>query len=365
MQSILVAPGRYVQGAGACAEAGEQVVLLGKKALVLGGKRGLGSVRDALKASFTKNAIQYFEEPFGGECCDKEIKRVAALAKTKGADVIIGAGGGKTLDTGKMVALELGIPIVIIPTIAATDAPCSGLSVVYTDEGIFDRYVVMKNPDMIIVDTEIIVKAPLRLFVSGMGDALATWFEAEACDKIAAPNLSGGKNTQAALALARLCYDQLIEYGIEAKAACAAQVVSPAFERIVEANTLLSGLGFESGGLAGAHAIHNGMTTIEEMHHCYHGEKVAFGTLVQLVLQDAPREIFDEVVSFCISVGLPVTLEQLGCSEFSLEKLLPAGEMACAAGETIWNMPRKVTGKDVAQAMIVADAIGKMYLSTC
>jgi glycerol dehydrogenase len=365
MQSILVAPGRYVQGAGACEEAGKQVVLLGKKALVLGGKRGLGSVRDALQKSFADNGIEYFEEAFGGECCDPEIERIAAVAKEKGADVIIGAGGGKTLDTAKMVALELKLPIVIIPTIAATDAPCSGLSVVYTPEGVFDRYVVMKNPDMVIVDTEIIVQAPVRLFVSGMGDALATWFEAEACDKISAPNIPGGKNTQSALALARLCYEQLMNYGVEAKAACDAKVVSPAFERVVEANTLLSGLGFESGGLAGAHAIHNGMTALEEMHHCYHGEKVAFGTLVQLVLQDAPREVFEEVIDFCISVGLPVTLEQLGCTEFDLEKLLPAGEMACAEGETIWNMPRKVTGKDVAQAMITADAIGRMYLSAC
>jgi glycerol dehydrogenase len=362
MQSILVAPGRYVQGVGACEEAGKQLALFGKKALVLGGKKSLGSVRDALKKSFAENGIEYLEELFGGECCDPEIERIVAVAKEKGADVIVGAGGGKAIDTAKMVALELKLPVVIIPTIAATDAPCSGLAVVYTPEGVFDRYVPMKNPDMVIVDTEVIVRAPVRLFVSGMGDALATWFEAEACDTISAANIPGGKSTRTALALAKLCYDQLINYGVEAKVACETQVVSPAFERVVEANVLLSGIGFESSGLAAAHAVHNGMTALEETHHFFHGEKVAFGTLVQLVLQDAPREVFEEVVDFCISVGLPVTLGQLGCSEFNLEKLLPVGEMACAEGDTMGNMPKKVTAKDVAQAMIAADAIGRMYL---
>lgn len=367
MLSVMVAPGRYVQGAGARKEAGKQVALLGKKAFVIGGKRGLGAMRDELMVSFKENGIEYFEEIFGGECCDKEISRLAAIATAKKADVIIGVGGGKSFDTAKMIAMEMKLPVAIFPTIAATDAPCSGLSVVYTEHGEFDRYVVMPNPNLVLIDTEIVAKAPARLLVSGMGDALATWFEAEACDIISAPNIPGGKNTQAAKAIARLCYEQLIAFGVEAKAACEAGVVTPALERIVEANSLLSGLGFESGGLAAAHAVHNGLTALEETHEFYHGEKVAFGTLTQLVLQDAPREVFDEVINFCISVGLPVTLGQLGVTEVSAEKLAIVGEKTCAAGETIWNQPKKctVTPENVVAAMMAADRIGHQYIDCC
>lgn len=362
MQKILIAPGRYVQGAGACEKSGAQVALLGKNALVIGGKRGLDSVRESMKASFEANSVAFVEEPFGGECCNSEIERIASIAKGKGSDVIVAVGGGKALDTGKMVALKLSVPVIVVPTIAATDAPCSALSVIYTEEGMFESYQFPPSPNMVIVDTAIVAKAPTRLLVSGMGDALATWFEAEACSRTKSANMPGGVATEAALALARLCYDQLIEYGYEAKIACDADAVTPALERIVEANTLLSGIGFESGGLAAAHSIHNGMTAIEEMHHMYHGEKVSFGTLTQLVLQDSPREVLEEVLDFCVSVGLPITFAQLGLKEPSREKIMAAATMATAPGETIHNLPWKVTAEDVADAMMAADALGREWL---
>ncbi|EFC91778.1 iron-containing alcohol dehydrogenase [Dethiosulfovibrio peptidovorans DSM 11002] len=363
MQKILIAPGRYVQGAGACSQSGAQVAKLGKKALVIGGKRGLGAVEKTMKESFEASGVAFVKESFGGECCFKEIDRVASVAKDKGADFIVSVGGGKAHDTGKMAAFKLGIPVVVVPTIAATDAPCSALSVVYSEEGVFESYEFPPSPDMVIVDTEIVAKAPTRLLVSGMGDALATWFEAEACYKTRASNMPGGAATEAAMALARLCYDQLLEYGYEAKLACDADVVTPALERIVEANTLLSGMGFESGGLAAAHAIHNGMTAIEEMHQMYHGEKVAFGTLTQLVLQDSPKEIMEDVLDFCSSVGLPITLAQLGLKDPTPEKIMAAAEMATAEGETIHNQPCKVTASDVANAMMAADALGRSWLA--
>ena len=174
-----------------------------------------------------------------------------------------------------------------MPTIASTDAPCSALSVIYSDQGVFERYLFLPaNPNMVLVDTAVVSAAPVRLLVAGMGDALATYFEARACEASGATNCVGGRTTLAAMGLARLCYDTLMENGVKAKLAVEQKVCTKAVEHVIEANTYLSGLGFESGGLAGAHAIHNGLTAIPETHKMYHGEKVAFGTLVQLVLEN-------------------------------------------------------------------------------
>ena len=128
--------------------------------------------------------------------------------------------------------------------------------------------------------------------------------------------------TGAAMALAELCFDTLMEEGVKAKIALEAGVCTPAVEKIIEANTLLSGIGFESAGLAGAHAIHNGLTVLEECHHMYHGEKVAFGTLAQLVLENVPHEELEEIIMWCIEVGLPVTLEELGAGNVTDEQLM-------------------------------------------
>lgn len=132
--------------------------------------------------------------------------------------------------------------------------------------------------------------------------------------------------------LARLCHETLLEDGLKAKAANDSKVVTQALENIIETNILLSGLGFESGGLAAAHAVHNGLTILEETHHYYHGEKVAFGTLVHMVLENAPQEELDTVLGFCKSLGLPTCLKDLGVTDISEARLMPVAERACAEG---------------------------------
>ena len=360
---ILISPSRYVQGPGALKSLGEQIKHLGGKALVIGGKTAISQTQDIIKQSLEEQNISYRIETFRGECCDSEINRLKEIAVSEECEVVISVGGGKVSDTGKAISALLKIPVVIAPTIAATDAPCSALSVIYTEEGVFDRYFVLpKNPDLVLVDTEIIAKAPARFLVSGMGDALATWFEANSCYQSSSKNLPGGYSTVTALKLARLCYELLIDYGEQAKLAIEKGVVSPAVEKIIEANTLLSGIGFESSGLAAAHAIHDGFTILEETHSVYHGEKVSFGTLVHLILEDHPWAEIKEVLDFCIKVGLPVTLKQIGVENPTPEKIMAVAEKTCEPGMMIHNMPFPVTPEMVYNAIYAADAIGSEYL---
>ena len=164
------------------------------------------------------------------------------------------------------------------------------------------------------------------------------------------------------MALAKLCFDTLMEEGVKAKIALEAGACTESVEKVIEANTLLSGLGFESGGLAGAHAIHNGFTVLEECHHMYHGEKVAFGTITQLILENIPMEELADIIDFCIEVGLPVTLKQLGVQEVTDEKIMAVATAACAENDTLHNMPFEVTPEKVKAAILAADAYGHYFL---
>jgi len=285
---------------------------------------------------------------------------VAEAASDAGADAIVGIGGGKTMDTAKSVAHPAGLPLVIVPTIASTDAPTSAVAVVYTEEGEFHEYRFFgRNPDAVIVDTSVIAGAPVRFLVAGIGDGLSTYFEADASSRTRKETMAGGAPTQAALAIARLCYDTLLEHGLAARLAVEQGAVTPAVEKVVEANTLLSGLGFESGGLGAAHSVHNGLTALEGTHDYWHGEKVAFGLITMLVLEERPAEVLEEVVDFCLKVGLPVSLEDIGVENASREDLEGVAEAACAEGETIHNMPIEIQPAMLVDAMIAADAFGR------
>ena len=92
---------------------------------------------------------------------------------------------------------------------------------------------------------------------------------------------------------------------------------------MVETNTLLSGIGFESAGLAAAHAIHKGFTAIHgDIHYLTHGEKVAYGTLTQLLLENRLKEELDKYITFYKALGLPTTLKEVKLDSVSYEDLL-------------------------------------------
>ncbi len=362
MTRVIISPSKYIQGNGELKKLYEHINSLGKKVLVLASENGIRRTKDTIEESFKDSDSELVFEPFNGECSKNEIDRLGKVLEKNNCDVVVGVGGGKIFDTAKAVAYYNNTPVVIVPTIASTDAPTSALSVIYTEEGEFSEYLLLpKNPEVVLIDTSIVSKAPARLLVAGIGDALATYFEARACIASNGDTMAGGKATKAAFAIAKLCYETLLNDGLKAKLAVERKTTTKAVENVVEANTYLSGIGFESCGLAAAHAIHNGFTVLEDVHNLYHGEKVAFGTIVQLVLENSPIEELEEVINFCMEVGLPVTLKEMEIDEVKEEDIMKVAEASCVEGETIHNMPFEVSAEDVYAAILTTDSLGKLY----
>ncbi|MEG1731753.1 MAG: glycerol dehydrogenase [Longicatena sp.] len=362
MAKIIGNPTRYIQGKGELYNICQHSENIGNNLFVLTSASGRKRVEDPISKSLENSKSRVTYAVFNGECSMNEINRLISLCKDTECDTIVGIGGGKIHDTSKAIAYYMKKPVMIVPTIASTDAPCSALSVIYSDAGVFEKYLFLpSSPNIVLVDSEIVSQAPARLIVAGMGDALATYFEARACQRSNAKNCVGGNITLAAMALAKLCYETLLENGVNAMLAVNEHVCTKAVENIIEANTYLSGIGFESGGLAGAHAIHNGLTLLEETHTLYHGEKVAFGTLVQLVLENAPCEELEYVLFFFNDLVLPTTLSYLGIKDITKERIIEVAKLACSSDDTLGNMPFALTPDDVYAAIMGADALGRNF----
>lgn len=361
MLMLMRAPSKYVQGKDALLESYENTKDLGKSFLFICSRSGCKAAQPKLEESFKGKDVKVIFEIFGGISSTGEIERMRRIVMENNIEVVGGIGGGSAIDTAKATAYYEKLPVVIIPTVAATDAPCTGLSVIYNDDGTFSNYLFYpQNPDTVIVDSSIIAKAPVKFLVAGMGDALGTYFEARACVKTNSPSLENGGITRSAMALCTLCYETLLADGYKAKLSAEQGLLTSAVEGIIEANTYLSGVGADNGGLAVAHSVYNGFTALEECERTMHGEVVAFGTIAQLIIEDAPMEEIDEVIKFCISVGLPVTLSQIGVTD--VERVHIAAEKACAPGESIHNMLGDVTPEELYNALLSADILGKTFL---
>lgn len=356
----LIAPGRYVQGKGAIAQLGEQVARLGSKPLIVAGKTAWNNVSAATEQSFAEAGLPLNREVFSGYTTAKTITAISTKARELEADIIIGIGGGSCLDAVKAAGHLAGTRWVSVPTLASTDAPCSALSVVYTEDGAFEEYRFFPhNPDLVLVDSQLVANAPTRLLVAGIGDALATWPEANAVAQANSATMAGGLPTVSGTTLARLSWEILHEYSIAAVEAVDRNVVTPAVEKVIEANTLLSGLGFESGGLAAAHAIHDGLTAVPHTHGLTHGEKVNIGTITQFILEGRPTAELADFIEFTARVGLPSSLTEVGLGEATAEDLATIGAAATAEGETIHSMPFEVTAEDVVDALSSLEGLAR------
>jgi glycerol dehydrogenase len=344
LPSIFAAAGTYVQGPGVLATVGPHLARLGKRAVGVLDPVVRAQVEPTLSAGCATEGIAWRAEPFPGECTEPAVDHLVATVRPWAPEMVIAAGGGKALDTGKLLAEALRIPSVMVPTIAATDAPTSRVAVLYTEEHAQLRVVRLRaNPALVLVDTAVIARAPVRFLVAGMGDAIATWPEARTCAATGGRTPVAGRASRAALALAELCYRTVLSHGRQARKDVAAGQVSDAVEAVVEANTLLSGLGFESGGLAAAHSLYAGLSLLPAGSTYLHGEKVAFGVVVQTVLEDWPAAERQELLDFYRDVGLPSRLREIGLGEASAADLRRAAEVACRPGSHMHNLRRPVS----------------------
>jgi glycerol dehydrogenase len=363
MSLTICNPARYVQGAGVIKEIGKYTseMGLGDRALIVGGQTALSMTQSAIAESFDACNITYVTERFRGQATAEEIDRLVAIGKENKVNLIVGVGGGKATDVSKAVSIDIKAPVVIVPTIAATDAACSDTSVIYSEQGAFvGARVRPRSPELVLVGTDIIVKAPIRYLVAGMGDALATKFEAEACHQSGAGSFRGGAIPQSALCMARWSTDTVLEYGEAARKAAVQGIINQAFDDVVEASVYASSVAWENCGLATAHGMAHGFTVLGETKPYLHGEMVGFFTLTQLVLERQPDDLLHRVFNFCHAVALPVTLADIGLKDASKQTLMRGVEASIEEGsfELVRNEPFVVTAQMLYEAVAETDRFG-------
>ncbi|MEH7158420.1 iron-containing alcohol dehydrogenase family protein [Neobacillus drentensis] len=361
---VTVGPAQYIRNKSLLEDAGSYIKKFGKTAALIGGQISRGLVEDSLRKSLTEHEILLKQSLwYGGESSQANIDRLTAELKDANVDVLITTGGGKSIDTVKAVAYQLNKPLVAIPTIAATCAAATPIAILYSDDGEFigiERK--SKAPDLVLVDSEIITKAPVRFLIAGIGDTLAKWFETQASVKKAVPNILN----QTAVAIAGKVYQTLLQIGKNAVTSVQTQTVTKELEDVIDTIILVSGSVSGYGGddcrTAGAHAIYSGLTIFPEVHETYHGEIVAFGILAQLCMENTSEDELKTLIGYYQEVGLPFTLRQMGITNLTESQWQKLGEFTVTI-EEMANMPFEVTPQMVIDAVRQADELGNGMLS--
>jgi glycerol dehydrogenase-like iron-containing ADH family enzyme len=336
---LAIAPARVLRGWGALADSAAELASLGQRPLVVGGERALQLVEQTLCTLEGIDPVALASTH--PDCSEATLERLYQVVAQHSPDLIIGVGGGKALDTAKLLAHQVQLPIATVPTTAATCAAWSALSNVYSDEGAFLYDVSLyRCPDLLILDYGLVQTAPPRTLVAGIGDAIAKWYEA---------SISSGQSQQSliigAVQQARVLRDLLLQNG----AAALAQPGGDLWCQVVDATVLMAGV---IGGIGGAqcrtvaaHAVHNGLTQLPASHGALHGEKVAYGILVQLRLEELvqgsqlAQTSRQQLLQFYSALGLPQNLEQLGLGQTSSVDLYRAAAFACEPQSDIHHLP--------------------------
>lgn len=343
-------PLKVFRGKGALDSLGAFCRTLGGNALVLGGKTALGKTQDRIHLSLQQAGVQVAAtEWYGGESSRKNINALIEKVHSVKADVLIAVGGGKAIDTGKLVADKCSLPLVTIPTIAATCSAITPVSVVYTDEGEFVEMVTFDEcPAATVMDTEVILQAPLRWLAAGMGDTLAKWYEYRVSIKCTQQN----SLTLAALSSGKLCFDLIERFGSDARKALDSGVWNEALDSVVDAIILHAGLASIFGGekirSAAAHGFHNGLTKIPAAHKAGHGSIVGYGNLFLLALEDRPDEEILEAARLAEQCGVPTTLKQI--VELSDAELRIVAQATLLTPD-VKNMPFSITEEMILKAI--------------
>ena len=349
-------PHRYIQGPGALSELATLVPLYGRRPFIVADVAVVNSLREQL-ANLLRPIVDSLEiAEFSGECSASQIDTMAAKADAANRDVIIAIGGGKAIDTAKGIRILRGGAIIVVPTVASNDAPTSRLAIVYTDDHVLKEVRLMPtNPDAVVVDTSIIARAPRRFFVAGIGDALSKKFEAEQCFNSGGMNFYKARPAGLAVSIADQCYQVIRRDALPSLAAVDRKEPDAAFENVVEATILLSGLGFESGGLSIAHSLTRGFSAIPSLNSSLHGEQVAFGLLAQLCLEQRSDDFLSDMVAFYKQVGLPLSLNSMGFSGNVRDGIRIIAQRSIAEAPYLRQFVGSVTEQSLVAALSRAD----------
>ncbi len=335
MNNITVNFPSYTIGENALKELGNIVKQYGKRVLIVGGKTAFEKTQDKILSSLKENEI--YETDFlwyGGECTRPNMKVICDRVMEQGIDVIIGVGGGKALDTAKGAAEQAGLPVVTVPTIAATCAATTPLSIVYTEHGDFEAlFHLTKPPVHIFIDSEVISKAPSKYLWAGIGDTMAKYYEVD----IASRSKRLPHRASMAKELSSMCAFPLMKYGEVAIKDNVEGTTSFELEEVILNNIITTGIvsmlvGDENNGAA-AHGLFYGFTLLEEIEKFHlHGEVVAYGVLVLLIM-DQQEEKFEKLYNFYKRIKLPTCLQDMDLIndyqylEKALEKAIHAPDM--------------------------------------
>lgn len=353
---IFGSPRRYIQGADVRHRLGEELKRLGGPAILLADRDVTAIIGADCAASAAAAGVSLTPVLFGGEVTWAEVNRLKARLAGQPPAIVVAAGGGKTIDTGKLLSREIGAAMVTMPTVASNDSPTSHVIVVYDESHkLIGVERLAANPELVLVDTAIIAGAPAILLSAGIGDALVKRFEVEQCFNTGGTNMFGGSPPPlTALALARTCYDTIRAHSVAALAAVARKEVTPALEHVVEASVLMSGLAFESGGLSICHAMTRGLSAVKGPAEALHGLQVAYGLLVQLQLEGRDRAFIDDMRGFFRATGLPLSLASLNFTGGSNEIAVIADLTAQAPH--MKHFERALTADDLIAAIRAVEA---------
>ncbi|NPV55015.1 MAG: iron-containing alcohol dehydrogenase family protein [Firmicutes bacterium] len=364
MFNAKVAPNEFARGVGAIERIGDYVARYGSRALVIGGRRALGAALAKMQASFEVAKVSFDVEEFSGYCSQNMIKRYADKVEAGRYDLVVGVGGGRALDCVKAVGDVTWRPVITVPTIAATCAAWSSVSVSYSDEGIFEGSISLRrSPVVAIVDSRILCDAPVRYLAAGIGDALAKWYEVPLNVKITGEDSA---SIRSALALTDLCNRMFRELGRQALEDAGRGEVTETLERIIDAvimlTGLISGLAGDACRLAVGHSIYNCMSHFKASSASLHGEKVAFGLAVQQVLEGRSlTEVNDYLIFLKKELGLPVTLGQLGLCGISEAEISHLAELV-AQDPAVKSAPFDGNVANIRKAILTVDDMGKKLL---
>lgn len=349
-------PRLYLQGPGALRELGPVAAGIARQAAVVGDADVLARYGAAVDAALRGAGVAPAFAALRGEVSDAAV--VALDAALLDAGCVIGLGGGRSIDAAKAVALKRGLPIVTVPTAASNDSPTSRIFVMYREDGALDRVEKLpRNPEAVIVDTELLLRAPPALLRAGIGDGLTKRFEAEGCAAVDGITPQGTPPLRSAGAVAALGFATLLEHAPQALADAAASRLTPAFEAVVEAVILMSGLGFENGGLSLAHSLTRGFTRERVVHRIPHGEQVAFGLLVQLRLTPSEEPMLRRLIPFCAAIGLPTGLAGIGLSRDNRAALERIAAATLTAPHITHLAGPALTAEAIRDAMLAVDEL--------